>query len=374
MFQREDIMEQKITDTRQRAVLLGPDLWLLFWLFIPNGIVNIANKYASADVLKNLDLAVSLLCTAVLILLLWKMSPANDMFRKAALFELAGLAVSLLLAVLKLSPEETLHMGSTILVSLLDLAAVYFMYHGCTQVFSDINDTHAKKWLKLWKLFLFVQILSIVLLARITVLNIGILPVLLSLVLTVASLVFAVKQLTLLHEAARLCYETARDEDGTPGYQQPKKLLYSLIALALIVLSAVSVLNIRQYRTDSTQKEHLKENPLPYMWGSVMQITEEPDGDGFFVLDVRQDEYQYLKKVKISTDTASDRPCPALEVTDKVYIRLAEPGNIEEPILAEYITVHAPSGEEMICKPGSTELEPLSESGVQMRALHNTSE
>ena len=364
-------MEQKIMDTRQRAVLLGPNLWLLFWLFIPNSIAGIASEDASADVLKELGSVVSFLCMAVLILLLWKMIPANDMFRKAALFKLASLVVSLFLAVLKLSPEETLYIGITILVSLLDLAATYFMYYAYAQVFSDINDTHAQKWTKLWKLCLFVHILSIFLLFRIAVLNINMLIMVLSLALTVTSLIFAVKQLILLHEAAKLCYEAARDEDGNPGYQQPKKMLYSLIALALAVLAAVSMLNIRQYMTDKAQKEHLKENPLPYMWGSVMQITEGPDGDGFFMLDVRQDEYQYLKKVKISLVTTSDRPCPELEVTDKVYIRLAEPGNIEEPILAEYITVHAPSGEEMICKPGSTELEPLSESGIQMRAWNN---
>ena len=367
-------MEQKIMDTRQRAVLLGPKLWLLFWLFIPNGIAGIASEDASSAVLKGLGLVLSFLCMAVLILLMWNMSPANDMFRKAALLTLASLIVSLILTVLNPAPGETLHIGMTILVSLLDLAAAYFMYHACAQVFSDINDTHAQKWLKLWKLCLFVQILSIVLLVRIRVLDISILVMVLSLILTVTTLVFAIRQLILLHEAAKLCYEAARDEDGNPGYQQPKKVLYSLIALALIVLSAVSMLNIRQYMTDRAQEEHLKEDPLPYMWGSVMQITEEPDGDGFFMLDVRQDEYQYLKKVKISLDTTSDRPCPNLEVTDKVHIRLAEPGNMEEPILAEYITVHAPSGEEMICMPGSTELEPLSESGVQMYARNNTSE
>ena len=367
-------MVQKIMDTRQRAVLLGPNLWLLFWLFIPNGIANIASTYASADLLKNLSLTVSFLCMVVLILLLWKMGPANDMFRKAALFALASLVVSLILTALKLSSEETLYIWGMVLVALLDLTEAYFEYRAYAQVFSDINDEYAQKWLKLWKLFLVVQLLGIILLVRIKVLNLSILLVLLSLALSVTSIVFAAKRLILLNQAAKLCYETARDEDGNPGYQQPKKLLSGLLALALVVLAAASMLNFRQYMTERSQREHLKENPLPYMWGSVMQITKTPDGDGFFMLDVRQREYQYLKKVKISLDTTSDRPCPNLEVTDKVHIRLAEPGNMEEPILAEYITVHAPSGEEMICKPGSTELESLSESGVQMYARNNTSE
>ena len=78
-------------------------------------------------------------------------------------------------------------------------------------------------------------------------------------------------------------------------------------------------------------------------------------------------DYGYLVLPEFSTETTGGRPCPPLEEEGPVHIILDRPGGVEEPIKMKYIFVFEPvEGEFLVCKPDSTELEPVKDADLEL--------
>ncbi len=150
-------MEQKIIDRRQRAEILGPNIWILFWLLIPHIISTMMKKVPGLEWGGGI---IDLVCGAVYILLLWKMIPANDNFQRAVMIQLGTLAFSIL-SLIVFGNSVFLNTLALVVIAVCDFLGVQAESKAYSQVLFDVELRYSNIWETFWKVYGVTQILGV---------------------------------------------------------------------------------------------------------------------------------------------------------------------------------------------------------------------
>ena len=234
-------MEQKIKDIRRRAAVVAPNLWMLFWLFIPSGIVESMTETQSATGLQSVGRLLSILLMAAPVILLWRMVPASDLFRPAAL-GLGGYVLLTLTYSLIPPTQATMVAIFTVLSILAELYSVNYQCRAYAQVLEDIDGGKAAEWLELRKMFLMLQGLAVLaVVTQATMASDS--PVFLGVggLMSVGAMVYGVRKVMLFWSTLKLLRELGCDEDGQPIMQISPKMKAAL-GLVLIGLAAALII------------------------------------------------------------------------------------------------------------------------------------
>lgn len=201
-------MLENTMDTRQKNELLAKNLWILFWVFIPQMVGAFLSNYGHGFISTIGDVIV-LICMIVYALLLLKLTPISRRFQKSAFFIFANIAVHLFISIILLIPflmldESSLLFSLIILVPLMvfGLFAEYFEYKAYSEILTNVNDELALKWQVLWNVYLFGTVsLFITMALAVAVPVLGLLLLLISLIIV---LVVSILKLVYLYRTATL--------------------------------------------------------------------------------------------------------------------------------------------------------------------------
>ncbi|MBP5225080.1 MAG: hypothetical protein J6Z38_05810 [Lachnospiraceae bacterium] len=149
-------------DRSERARTLGKWLWVLFWLFVPAAIAGFMKNDSlkpDAPGVYITGIILNAVCSAAYGFILFKLAGEDDEYRIAGIFELIGVAASIVMLFLPPADEDaTLTLVVTVPAAVISILGEYHEYNAHANILISASHDLSDKWRTLWKWLLGMQL------------------------------------------------------------------------------------------------------------------------------------------------------------------------------------------------------------------------
>ena len=206
----DETRAERMAEISRKAPFMSKWLMVLFVVMIASGIADLLSGDNMEELMPEvyaIASIVSLICGIVYLVILFKLSREESLYRKAAQYYLISLALTILTLIIMLFSIE--HEGLLILSFFVVIAALviafvseYYEYKAHANVVRDASAEMAAKWEKLWKYY--IRILLGVLGCIILLALIPMIAAILLLALTIGTFVISIIKIVYVYQTAKI--------------------------------------------------------------------------------------------------------------------------------------------------------------------------
>lgn len=206
----DEAWARKREGVRRKAPYMHKWLMILFWLMIASGIADLFSAEEMEQLMPEVygvASIVSLICGIIYVVVLFKLSNEEALYRKSAYYLLGSVVLSLVglvIAMFNMENIGVLLITMVVLIGALVVAFVseYYEYHAHANVVRDADSEMAHNWEQLWKYYvrLLLGLLGCIVLAFLIPMIAGLIMI----VLAIGVLIVSIMKYVYVYQTAKI--------------------------------------------------------------------------------------------------------------------------------------------------------------------------